>query len=67
MSFIAAPGSHYPQPTLQRHPISSVSVVISAYTLERWHQLIDAVGSVARQSHPGLETIVVVDHNPALL
>jgi len=67
VSFIEVAVSHYPQPTLQRHPISSVSVVISAYTLERWHQLVDAVGSVTRQSHPDLETIVVVDHNPVLL
>jgi GT2 family glycosyltransferase len=45
----------------------TVSVVISAYTSDRWEQLVEAVASVARQPHPGVETIVVVDHNPELL
>jgi glycosyltransferase involved in cell wall biosynthesis len=45
----------------------SVSVVIAAYSSERWPQLRDAVASVGVQRRPALETIVVVDHNPALL
>lgn len=43
------------------------SVVICAYTEERWHDLSAAVESVRRQSAPALEVVVVVDHNPALL
>src|SRR4051812_12229234 len=43
------------------------SVVICAYADERWPELADAVASVRAQSLPALETIVVIDHNPALL
>lgn len=44
----------------------SVSVVICAYTLDRWHQLVLAMGSVAAQGSAD-ETILVVDHNDELL
>ncbi len=47
--------------------IPTVSVVISAYTADRWEQLVEAVRSIDRQDHPALETIVVVDHNAELL
>jgi glycosyltransferase involved in cell wall biosynthesis len=43
-----------------------VSVVICAYADERWAGLAEAVESVRTQSSPALETIVVIDHNPAL-
>jgi glycosyltransferase involved in cell wall biosynthesis len=46
---------------------STVSVVICAYASARWGLLVDAVESVERQLSPALETIVVIDHNPALL
>jgi GT2 family glycosyltransferase len=42
------------------------SVVICAYTEYRWDQIRAAVDSVRRQSLPSAETILVVDHNPAL-
>jgi glycosyltransferase involved in cell wall biosynthesis len=42
-------------------------VVIAAYADERWNQLCDAVESVRSQTAPVLETVVVVDHNSALL
>jgi Glycosyl transferase family 2 len=45
----------------------TVSVVIAAYSDERWTQLSDAVASVHAQTRPALETIVVVDHNQDLL
>jgi glycosyltransferase involved in cell wall biosynthesis len=45
----------------------SVSVILCAYTLERWADLQQAVGSVLSQSVPVHEVIVVIDHNPALL
>lgn len=44
-----------------------VSVVICAYTGERWDHLVAAVTSVQRQSVPPREIIVVVDNNPGLL
>ena len=45
----------------------SVSVVIAAFSSDRWPQLRDAVASVGAQHLQALETIVVIDHNPALL
>jgi glucosyl-dolichyl phosphate glucuronosyltransferase len=48
-------------------PAPTVSVVICTWTGARWHELLEAVESVGRQSHRPLETIVVVDHDPALL
>lgn len=44
-----------------------VSVIICAYTEERWDDLLAAVDSVRRQTRPAREIIVVIDHNPALL
>ena len=44
-----------------------VSVVICAYTEERWKDLTAAVASVHQQTTPPGEIIIVVDHNPRLL
>ncbi|WP_435611958.1 glycosyltransferase family 2 protein, partial [Streptomyces sp. bgisy159] len=44
-----------------------ISVVICVYTEDRWADILAAVASVRAQSHPPLETVLVVDHNPALL
>ncbi|WP_405874526.1 glycosyltransferase family 2 protein [Streptomyces sp. NBC_00005] len=44
-----------------------ISVVICVYTEDRWEDILAAVSSVRAQSHPALETLLVVDHNPALL
>lgn len=46
---------------------SMCSVVICAFTLERWDDLTRAVEGVGDQSHPPAETLVVIDHNPQLL
>ncbi|MFI9581908.1 glycosyltransferase family 2 protein [Streptomyces sp. NPDC052236] len=43
------------------------SVVICVYTEDRWEDILAAVDSVRHQSLPPLETLLVVDHNPALL
>ncbi len=43
-----------------------VSVIICAYTERRWNDTLAAVASVAAQSLPALETVVVVDYNPSL-
>jgi glycosyltransferase involved in cell wall biosynthesis len=42
------------------------SVVICAYTMDRWGDLNAAIDSVRRQTHPVREIIVVVDYNKAL-
>jgi len=44
-----------------------VSVVICAYTFDRWQDLQRAVTSVLDQRHAVQSVIVVIDHNPLLL
>jgi GT2 family glycosyltransferase len=44
-----------------------MSVVICAYTLDRWPDLQAAVKSVLDQQHTVERVIVVIDHNPELL
>ena len=48
-------------------PPVTASVVICVYTEKRWDDIVGAVESVAAQDVRPVETIVVVDHNPALL
>ncbi|WP_078951658.1 glycosyltransferase family 2 protein [Streptomyces sp. NRRL F-5755] len=43
-----------------------VSVVICAYTEDRWGDILAAAASVHDQSLPAHETLLVVDHNPVL-
>ncbi|MEB8339924.1 glycosyltransferase family 2 protein [Streptomyces endophyticus] len=45
----------------------TASVVICVYTEDRWSDILAAVDSVHAQSYAALETLLVVDHNPALL
>ena len=47
--------------------VSTISVVICAYTEERWPQLVKAIASVRNQTLLPREIILVVDHNPRLL
>ncbi|MDF3299966.1 glycosyltransferase family 2 protein [Streptomyces tropicalis] len=44
-----------------------ISVVICVYTEDRWEDILAAVSSVRAQSRPARETLLVVDHNAALL
>jgi glucosyl-dolichyl phosphate glucuronosyltransferase len=44
-----------------------VSVVVAAHTMERWGDIVAGVEALAHQTVPPLETILVVDHNEALL
>jgi glycosyltransferase involved in cell wall biosynthesis len=46
---------------------ADISVVLCAYTTERWDDLIAAVASVRGQTLRPREIIVVIDHNPAML
>lgn len=43
-----------------------ISVVICAYTEDRWDDLVAAIDSIEKQSLSPLEIILVIDHNPAL-
>jgi glycosyltransferase involved in cell wall biosynthesis len=47
--------------------MSDTTVIICAYTLDRWDDLLEAVTSIRRQTVQPLEVIVVIDHNPELL
>lgn len=49
-----------------KNPSFSISVVICAYTEERWNELLTSVESIQRQTLPPHEILVVIDHNPAL-
>ena len=51
--------------TTERSPLT-VSVVICAYTEDRWELLLQSVASVQHQSRIPLEIIVCVDHNEPL-
>ncbi len=45
----------------------NISVIICAYTEDRWDDVLAAVASVQAQHHAPYEIIIVVDHNPELL
>jgi glycosyltransferase involved in cell wall biosynthesis len=56
--------------SITQSPVRSslrVSVVICAYTEERYGDLMEAIASVRSQSVPAYETVVVCDHNESLL
>src|SRR4051812_11865948 len=46
--------------------VSDISVIICAYTEERWNDLVAAVESVKEQRISPCEIIVVIDHNRLL-
>lgn len=46
---------------------TDISVVVCAHDEARWPEICAAVESLAAQSAPALEVILVVDHNPSLL
>src|SRR4028119_1637915 len=48
-------------------PSVSVTVVICAYTLERWGEIQAALHSTRQQSAPVHEVVLVADHNDELL
>lgn len=52
-------------PSIKQLP--TVSVVICAYTADRWEDLAAATASIRAQTQPAHEIIVVIDHNPQLL
>jgi glycosyltransferase involved in cell wall biosynthesis len=46
--------------------IYGISVIICAYTEERWFEVLAAVESIQQQSLPAREIILVIDHNPSM-
>jgi glycosyltransferase involved in cell wall biosynthesis len=63
----AAVQEHRSTPAAKPASSVDVSVVICAYTEERWDDVLAAVQSVQSQQTQPREIIVVVDHNPPLL
>lgn len=47
--------------------IPTVTVLVCAYTLDRWADLVAALDSARRQDPEPVEVLLVVDHNPDLL
>jgi GT2 family glycosyltransferase len=68
-SEIQSPAPGLPTPRRSPEPVDdpSVSVVICAYTEDRWAMLEAACTSVITQMAPDDELIVVIDHNDTLL
>jgi GT2 family glycosyltransferase len=54
------------QPPREQRDLPSVSVIICAYTEERWNDVLAAVRSVQTQRFSPHEILLVVDHNPSL-
>ncbi len=48
-------------------PAGSVTVVVCAYTMERWPQIDAAVASLGAQTRPPEQVVLVSDHNAELL
>ncbi|MFD2091538.1 glycosyltransferase family 2 protein [Blastococcus deserti] len=48
-------------------PPRTLSVVVCAYTLDRWSDIEAAIESLRRQIRPADQIILVTDHNPELL
>src|SRR5579859_5947280 len=46
--------------------VCSITVIICAYTMERWEDILAAVASLYKQTRPADEIIIVIDHNPQL-
>ncbi len=51
---------------MTKNDMPGVSVVICAYTEQRWQQTRAALESALRQEPPPQEVLLVVDHNPDL-
>jgi glucosyl-dolichyl phosphate glucuronosyltransferase len=52
---------------VEGQPAETVSVIVCAYTERRWEDLLAAHASLAAQTRPPDQVVLVVDHNDALL
>jgi GT2 family glycosyltransferase len=48
------------------NPAAAISIIICAYTEERWETIVEAIASLHAQTRVPDEIILVVDHNPSL-
>ncbi|SHV61009.1 putative glycosyltransferase [Mycobacteroides abscessus subsp. abscessus] len=55
------------QPTARAPSQLTASVIIPAFTLDRWDKLVKAVDAVQAQTRPPVELILCIDRNPELL
>ena len=55
-----------PVPSLDGELLDGLTVIVCAYTLDRWDTLQAAVESASRQTRPPVEVIVVIDGNQEL-
>jgi len=46
---------------------TNISVIICAYTLDRWDDVVAAIESVRSQSMPASQLLAIIDYNPELL
>ena len=46
--------------------LPSTSIVICAYTEDRWTMLVDAIASALAQTHQPIQVVIVIDHNRPL-
>jgi GT2 family glycosyltransferase len=60
-------GSQKDTQATRQDPGVTASVVIAAFTFDRWDQIVKAVASVQSQSRPPVELILSIDRNPDLL
>jgi hypothetical protein len=61
-----AQANHHPRPTPRNSHVTA-SVVIPAFTFDRWDLIVKAVDAVQSQSCPPVELILSIDRNPELL
>lgn len=45
----------------------TISVIVCAYTMDRWHDIEEAIDSLRTQVRKPTEILLIVDHNPQLL
>ncbi|MER5734459.1 glycosyltransferase family 2 protein [Streptomyces sp. NPDC002262] len=55
-----------PNANANANAVPGVTVVVCAYTLDRWNDIRAAIGSLRAQRHPVDEVVLVVDHCPEL-
>src|SRR4051812_4532638 len=59
--------SRMPFPMSPKMPTADdLTVIVCAYTEERWTDIVEAIGSLQAEATPPGEIVLVIDHNNAL-